>query len=274
MSDPANIAASDVLARICSDTRAAVAQAKTKIGLEALRSEIAARNDPPRGFGSALKESVAQGRFGLVAEIKKASPSGGLIREDFDPPELARAYRDGGAACLSVLTNAQYFQGSRDHLAAARGAVDLPVLRKDFILDPWQVYESRAMGADCILLILAALTDSEARELEGLARALDMDVLAEVHDAREIERALGLETSLFGINNRNLKTLTTDLTTTDQLAPMVPADRFLIAESGIRTHADLRRLAAVGPQCFLVGESLMRQPDVAAATRALLTGAA
>jgi indole-3-glycerol phosphate synthase len=272
MSDTANIPASDVLARICSDTRAAVAQAKTQTGLEALRSEIAARHDPPRGFGSALKQAVAQGRFGLVAEIKKASPSGGLIREQFDPPELARAYRDGGAACLSVLTNARYFQGSRDHLAAARGAVDLPVLRKDFILDPWQVYESRAMGADCILLILAALTDSEARELEGLARALDMDVLAEVHDAREIERALGLETSLFGINNRNLKTLTTDLATTDQLAPLVPPDRFLIAESGIRTHADLRRLAAAGAQCFLVGESLMRQPDVTAATRALLTG--
>jgi indole-3-glycerol phosphate synthase len=273
MSDTAHIPASDVLARICSETRTAVAQAKAKTGVEALQSEIAARHDPPRGFGSALKEAVAQGRFGLVAEIKKASPSGGLIREQFDPPELARAYRDGGAACLSVLTNAPHFQGSRDHLAAARGAVDLPVLRKDFILDPWQVYESRAMGADCILLILAALTDSEARELEGLARALDMDVLAEVHDAREIERALGLETSLFGINNRNLKTLTTDLATTDQLAPLVPPDRFLIAESGIRTHADLRRLAAAGAQCFLVGESLMRQPDVTAATRALLTGA-
>jgi indole-3-glycerol phosphate synthase len=273
MSDTAHIPASDVLARICSETRAAVAQAKAKTGVEALQSEIAARHDPPRGFGSALKEAVAQGRFGLVAEIKKASPSGGLIREQFDPPELARAYRDGGAACLSVLTNAPHFQGSRDHLAAARGAVDLPVLRKDFILDPWQVYESRAMGADCILLILAALTDSEARELEGLARALDMDVLAEVHDAREIERALGLETSLFGINNRNLKTLTTALATTDQLAPLVPPDRFLIAESGIRTHADLRRLAAAGAQCFLVGESLMRQPDVTAATRALLTGA-
>jgi indole-3-glycerol phosphate synthase len=274
MSDTAHIPASHVLARICSETRAAVAQAKAKTGVEALQSEIAARHDPPRGFGSALKEAVAQGRFGLVAEIKKASPSGGLIREQFDPPELARAYRDGGAACLSVLTNAPHFQGSRDHLAAARGAVDLPVLRKDFILDPWQVYESRAMGADCILLILAALTDSEARELEGLARALDMDVLAEVHDAREIERALGLETSLFGINNRNLKTLTTDLATTDQLAPLVPPDRFLIAESGIRTHADLHRLAAAGAQCFLVGESLMRQSDVTAATRALLTGAA
>ena len=173
----------------------------------------------------------------------------------------------------SVLTHAPHFQGSRDDLVAARGAVDLPVLRKDFILDPWQVYESRAMGADCILLILAALTDSEARELEALARALDMDVLAEVHDQREVERVLGLETQLVGINNRNLKTLTTDLATTDELAPLVPPDRFLIAESGIRSHADLQRLAAAGAQCFLVGETLMRQADVTVATRTLLTGA-
>jgi indole-3-glycerol phosphate synthase len=274
MTDTANSPASDLLARICSDTRAAVAQAKTKTGVDALRSEIAARHDPPRGFGSALKEAVAQGRFGLIAEIKKASPSGGLIRPEFDPPTLARAYRDGGTTCLSVLTDGKHFQGSRDHLEAARAAVDLPVLRKDFILDPWQIYESRAMGADCILLILAALTDSEARELEELARALDMDVLAEVHDAREVERALGLETQLIGINNRNLKTLVTDLTTTEELSPQVPCDRFLIAESGIRSHGDLRRLAAVGPQCFLVGESLLRQPDVTAATRTLLTGEA
>src|SRR5262249_27069109 len=155
-------------------------------------------------------------------------------------------------------------------LMAARDAVALPVLRKDFILDPWQVYESRAMGADCILLIMAALTDAQARELEGLARSLDMDVLVEVHDHREIGRALGLETQLIGINNRNLKTLVTDLATTEELAPQVPADRFLIAESGIRSNADLRRLSSAGPQCFLVGESLMRQPDVTAATRALL----
>jgi len=270
-----NLPASDVLARICADTRAAVATAKTKTSLEALRSQIAARdNDTPRGFGSALKEAVAQGRYGLIAEIKKASPSGGLIRPEFDPQALAQAYRDGGAACLSVLTDAPHFQGSRDDLVAVRSAVDLPVLRKDVILDPWQVYESRAMGADCILLILAALADSEARELEALARALDMDVLAEVHDQREVERVLGLEPQLIGINNRNLKTLATDLATTDELAPLVPPDRFLIAESGIRSHADLQRLAAAGAQCFLAGESLMRQPDVTAATRNLLTGAA
>jgi indole-3-glycerol phosphate synthase len=272
MPDDLTIPPADVLARICADTRAAVTQAKAATSIESLRYEIGIRHDTPRGFGSALKETVAHGRFGLIAEIKKASPSGGLIRSDFDPPALARAYRDAGAACLSVLTNAPHFQGSAQHLMAAREAVDLPVLRKDFILDPWQVYESRAMGADCILLILAALTDSQARDLEALARALDMDVLAEVHDRRELERALGLQTHLIGINNRNLKTLTTDLATTEELAPLVPPDRFLIAESGIRSHADLKRLAAIGPHCFLVGESLMRQPDVAAATRALLTG--
>jgi len=265
-------AAPHVLARICADTRAAVAAAKARTSIEGWRHDIAVRGDVPRGFGSALKETVAKGGVGLIAEIKKASPSGGMIRPDFDPPALARAYRDGGAACLSVLTDARHFQGSPEHLMAARQAVDLPVLRKDFILDPWQVYESRAMGADCILLILAALTDSLARELEALARDLDMDVLAEVHDRRDLERALGLQTSLIGINNRDLRTLVTDLATTEELAPQVPADRFLVAESGIRGHEDLRRLAASGPQCFLVGESLMRQPDVAAATRALLAG--
>jgi indole-3-glycerol phosphate synthase len=272
MPDTADIPASDVLAQICADTRAAVAEAKSRISLEALRSGAAARSDSTRGFGAALKQAVADGRYGLIAEIKKASPSGGLIRPEFDARALARAYRDGGAACLSVLTNRPHFQGSRADLVAARYTANLPVLRKDFILEPWQVYESRAMGADCILLILAALTDTEARELEALARALDMDVLAEVHDERELDRALGLQTQLIGINNRNLKTLTTDLAVTEQLAPMVPPDRFLIAESGIRGNSDLRRLASVGTQCFLVGESLLRQPDVAAATRALLTG--
>ncbi len=260
----------DVLARICADTRAEVDRRKAERSIERLRSDIAARGDPTRGFGRALKSAVAAGRYGLVAEIKKASPSGGLIRPDFDPAALARAYRDGGATCLSVLTDAPHFQGSPAHLVAARAAVDLPVLRKDFILDPWQVYESRAMGADCILLIMAALGNGQARELEGVARALDMDVLVEVHDAVELQRALGLETPLFGINNRNLKTLQTDLAVTEQLAPLVPADRFLVAESGIRSTGDLRRLAGVGAQCFLVGESLMRHPDVTAATRALL----
>ncbi|MDR3537232.1 MAG: indole-3-glycerol phosphate synthase TrpC [Acetobacteraceae bacterium] len=261
---------SDVLARICSDTRADVAARKASRTTEALRLEIASRADVPRGFGQALKAATVLGRYGLIAEIKKASPSGGLIRPDFDPASLARAYAEGGATCLSVLTNERYFQGNIADLKAARAAVPLPVLRKEFILDPWQVYESRAIGADCILLIMAALSDAQARELEALARGLDMDVLAEVHDRRELERALGLETSLIGINNRNLKTLQTDLTTTEELAPLVPPDRFLVAESGIRNTDDLRRLSAVGPQCYLVGEALLRHEDVTAATRELL----
>ncbi len=267
-------AAPDVLARICADTLADVARSKAERGLERLRADIAARADAPRGFGRALMRAVAAERYGLVAEIKKASPSGGVIRPDFDPPVLAEAYRDGGATCLSVLTEARYFQGSPHHLMAARGAVDLPVLRKDFILDPWQVYESRAIGADCILLIMAALGNDQARELEAVARALDMDVLVEVHDANELQRALGLETCLIGINNRDLRTLQTDLAVTEQLAPLVPADRFMVAESGIRTADDVRRLAAAGAHCYLVGESLMRQADVTAATRALLGGSA
>jgi indole-3-glycerol phosphate synthase len=260
----------DVLAHICADTRADVANRKTSRSIEALKQEISARGDVPRGFGRALKEATIVGRYGLIAEIKKASPSSGLIRPHFVPEELALAYEAGGATCLSVLTEERHFQGSNAHLEAARAAVSLPVLRKDFIVDPWQIYESRAIGADCILLIMAALSDAQARELEAIARGLDMDVLAEVHDRRELERALGLETSLIGINNRNLKTLVTDLATTEELAPLVPPERFLVAESGIRDTEDLRRLAAVGPQCYLVGESLMRQTDVTAATRALL----
>src|SRR4051794_3800105 len=207
--DPSSLP--DVLLRICANTRMEVATRKAKIPIEALRQFIVARGDQPRGFGAALKDATIRGKYGLIAEIKKASPSGGLIRPDFDPPSLARAYRDGGAACLSVLTDAKYFQGTPAHLRAARAAVKLPVLRKDFILDPWQIYESRVMGADCILLIMACLTDTEARDLERLARDLDMDVLVEVHDKRELDRALGLETSLIGINNRDLHTLKTDL---------------------------------------------------------------
>jgi indole-3-glycerol phosphate synthase len=261
----------DALARICEDTRAEVERRKAATPLETMRSR-ALSCPAPRGFGAALMDTTAAGRFGLIAEIKKASPSGGLIRPDFDPAELARAYKAGGATCLSVLTDAPHFQGSADHLRAARAAVDLPVLRKDFILDPWQVYESRVMGADCILLIMAALTDEQAVELEGIARLLDLDVLVEVHDRREIDRALGLQTKLIGINNRNLKTLKTDLAITTELAPQVPPDRFLIAESGLRSHDDLLQLSKICVHCFLVGEWLMRQDDVTAATRKLLEG--
>jgi indole-3-glycerol phosphate synthase len=261
---------SDTLARICADTREEVARRRAQTSISALRARIDNAADPPRHFGNQITEVVARGGFGLIAEIKKASPSGGLIRPEFDPATIARAYKAGGACCLSVLTDAPHFQGDPAHLRAARSAVDLPVLRKDFMLDPWQIYESRAIGADCVLLIMAALTDEEARELEGLARALDMDVLVEVHDERELDRALGLQTTLIGVNNRNLKTLRTDLQTTIELAASVPADRFLISESGIRTHADVQRMAEVGARAFLVGESLLRQPDLTEAVRTLL----
>ena len=265
-----NVNTPDILARICADTRAETERRKAKAPLDMLRAEIAHNADEPRGFGRALMAACARDGFGLIAEIKKASPSGGLIRPDFDPPSLARAYKDGGAACLSVLTDTPYFQGEAAHLRAARAAVDLPVIRKDFILDPWQVYESRAMGADCILLIMAALTDNQARELEETARLLDLDVLVEVHDGPELTRALGLQTKLVGINNRDLRTLVTDIATTETLAADVPPDRFLVSESGIRSNADVKRLVAVGSHGFLVGEHLMRQQDVAAATRELL----
>ena len=260
---------SDVLREICDAKRAEVAAAKAARPLAEV--ERAARDaTPPRGFAAALQRAVAAGRYGLIAEIKKASPSAGLIRADFDPAALARAYAEGGATCLSVLTDAPYFQGSPDYLIAARAAVELPVLRKDFMLEPYQIVESRAMGADCVLLILAALSDREAAALEGTARDLGMDVLVEVHDRAELDRALKLRSQLMGINNRNLKTLKTDLATTEELSRALPAGRTVISESGLNSPADLARMAKVGARCFLVGESLMRQPDVAAATRALL----
>jgi indole-3-glycerol phosphate synthase len=209
-------------------------------------------------------------KCGLIAEFKRRSPSGGEIRPGADPAQIARDYARGGAACLSILTDEPYFGGSIADLLAARAAVDLPVLRKDFILDPWQVYESRAMGADCILLIMAALSDAMARELEQTARSLDLDVLVEVHDQRELDRAMGMQSPLLGINNRNLKLMQTTIETTLALAPLVPPDRILVTESGIRSHADVQRLADVGAHCLLVGESLLREPDVAQAAHDLL----
>ena len=258
----------DKLAEILASKRAEVAVRKRREPVSAL-TDLACEQGPPRGFRRALERKTAEG-FALIAEIKKASPSKGLIRADFHPDDHARAYAVGGAVCLSVLTDAPFFQGHEDYLIAARQAVTLPVLRKDFMVDPWQVLESRAIGADAILIIVAALGDAQMAEIEAAALDHGMDVLVEVHDAAEMERAAQLKSRLIGINNRNLKTFETDLATTEQLAPLAPEGALLVGESGIGSHADLQRLAAAGVRAFLVGESLMRQPDIAAATRALL----
>ncbi|HEX9647308.1 MAG TPA: indole-3-glycerol phosphate synthase TrpC [Alphaproteobacteria bacterium] len=260
---------SDALARICAAKRAEIGRRKAARPFAALVAGLA-EAPPPRPFAAALDRTVAAGGAALIAEIKKASPSKGVICADFDPPALARAYQDGGAACLSVLTDGPYFQGADDHLVKARGAVGLPTLRKDFMLDVYQVLESRLLGADCILVIMAAVSDAVATELADAATATGMDALAEVHDAAELERALRLGAGLIGINNRDLKTLAVDLATTERLAPLVPAGRAVVCESGIADAGDIARMRGHGVDRFLVGESLMRQADVAAATRALL----
>lgn len=261
-----------VLDDIIAYKKEEVAAARRAAPFSALES-IARDAGPPRGFEKALRRAGVNG-FALIAEVKKASPSKGVIRKDFDPAAIAAAYESGGAACLSVLTDHPSFQGSLADLEAARRGARLPALRKDFMIDPYQVVEARARGADAILIIMAAVDDACAAELEEAAHRLDMDVLVETHDFCEIDRALRLKSPLIGVNNRDLRSFRTSLATTEALAPLVPVDRLLVSESGIETHADLRRLACVGVRAFLVGETLMRQADPVAATRVLLKGPA
>jgi indole-3-glycerol phosphate synthase len=250
-----------------------VAAKKSEVTLAGLE-EQAKQASAPRGFVASLRKAKADGRYGLICEIKKASPSKGLIRADFQPASLAAAYEAGGASCLSVLTDIPYFQGHDDYLGEARSACTLPVLRKDFMIDPYQITESRALNADCILLIMAALSDDQAQELEAAALAYGMDVLIEVHNRQELDRALELKSPLIGINNRNLKTMQVSLETTIELAPKIPQDRIIVGESGIFEPDDLALLARYGVNSFLIGESLMRQDDVAQATRRLMERAA
>jgi indole-3-glycerol phosphate synthase len=258
----------DKLQEICDNKRKEVSIRKAAMSLSELDARAASQS-APRGFRAAL-EAKARSGFALIAEIKKASPSKGLIRDNFQPAEHARAYEAGGAACLSILTDAPYFQGHEDYLIAARAACALPVLRKDFMVDPWQVAEARAIGADAILIIVAALDDNQMAEIEAAAVERGMDVLVEVHDESEMERAAQLKSRLIGVNNRDLKRFVTDIGATERLAPLAPEGTLLVSESGINSHADLVRLSACGARTFLVGESLMRQADVEAATRALL----
>ncbi len=260
----------DKLTEICDTKRLEVAARKALATLGELDAR-GAEQSAPRGFEAALRAKAATG-YALIAEIKQASPSKGLIRADFDPAAHAQAYQAGGAACLSVLTDAPYFQGHEDYLIAARAACDLPVLRKDFMVDPWQVAEARAIGADAILIIVAALDDRMMAEIEAAALERGMDVLVEVHNEVEMEQASRLESRLIGVNNRDLKRFVTDLSTTERLAALAPEGTLLVSESGINHHADLLRLEASGIRTFLVGESLMRQADVTAATKALLDG--
>lgn len=259
----------DVLSRICDAKRKHVEKQRKKVAeytLDGIIHSVSA----PRGFHNALKQKADKREVGLIAEVKKASPSKGVIREDFYPVDIARSYMEAGASCISVLTDVPYFQGEDSYLVDIHNEVTVPVLRKDFMLDPYQIKESRALGADCILLIMAALSDEQAKELEHAAMELGMDVLVEVHDALECERAMRLKSKLLGVNNRNLKTLEVDLKTTETLTSMVPNEYTLVCESGINTHEDIKAMNRLGVYCFLVGESLMRQKDIAAATRTLL----
>ena len=259
---------SDVLGRIIDTKRDEVSALKSRLSVAELTGMIRDQS-PPRDFTAALVEASAAG-YGLIAEVKKASPSKGVIRADFNPPELARAYEEGGASCLSVLTDEPYFQGHMDFMVAARNATSLPVLRKDFMIDTHQVMEARAFGADAILIIMAAVDDALAHELESASHDLGMAVLVEIHDAEELERATSLASPLLGINNRNLRTMQTDLATAEGLLNDFPEGRLAIAESGLNTPEDLDRMARAGARTFLIGESLMRQDDVTSATRRLL----
>ena len=262
----------DILKKIEAYKREEIAAAKRARPLSALEADAKAAS-PPRGFLRAIERKISGGDYALIAEIKKASPSKGLIRADFDPPSLAKAYEAGGATCLSVLTDGPSFQGRPEFLAQARDATALPVLRKDFIYEPYQVVESRALGADCVLIIMAAVDDAAAHEIEDAAFANGMDVLIEVHQEDELERALRLKSGLIGINNRDLRTFKTTLAVSERLAPKIPRERVVVAESGLNAPADLARLAGIGISAFLIGESLMRQSDVTAATQRLLARA-
>jgi indole-3-glycerol phosphate synthase len=262
----------NILAEICDKKREHIARCKMQKSEHVLRDRIAA-TAPPRGFVEALQQRVESGDIGLIAEIKKASPSRGIIRAEFDPPQLAHDYEKGGAACLSVLTDEPYFHGHNEYLTMARAACTLPVLRKDFMLDTYQVTEARAIGADCILLIMAALANKQAQELEDAARHLHMDVLIEVHDETELERALKhLRSPLIGVNNRDLKTLQIDLNTSIRLKKMIPDSHLMVCESGISKHEDILAMRAHDIHCFLVGETLMLQRNIAEATQELLYG--